>query len=519
MKTILLLALATNCVAFNRFVGYEPATVVIDESKIDLDQKELEAQLSLGTNTGYDAAIKIYTEGAHCGSYANLEVEPLHASLNVGDEVSGKAQDGSTIAATVMKNYPQGKEEIQVLYRVDTDTSSFADSGTLTIDDDDPDLNFTYSVSSGTKNWITLQTLSTSKRQDVKQWCPQCNSDDFNKFFRLYGEHDYADKWFTAARQGEKTNFFFGDADFGKYGLVGKVQAMTTATLVLHIWMHVIWLMEDAVGTCNSQLFKSPVISWDRAVAFYTGSLEGEDSGSGGFLLNDLSNRLCQRFKTCGSDGRDLIGESFANYQILNSFKDGLDALKEDDCSAAESRRRDIARWMLVPLVQGLLLNGYSQHVSTNGDEGAETAGATFAASVLPYVYDCNPEDAITIWTLMGARPDRTGTDFPRVKEVLERNYECMGLKCADIGGIWDSDNDAYYPHAGVCKDGLRNKDRMFLGIGLSVFGALMLLCIVLCTYRRNGDQTEDLQTDHETKLEDVSLDDQGEEDELPELS
>jgi hypothetical protein len=123
MKTILLLALTGRCLAYNRIAGYEPQTVVIDQNNIDLDQRDIETQLSLGTDAGYVAAIKVYTEGAHCASYSTLNVQPLQASLNFGDLVSGLAQDGSMITATVMQNYPKGREEIEVLNTGNANTS------------------------------------------------------------------------------------------------------------------------------------------------------------------------------------------------------------------------------------------------------------------------------------------------------------------------------------------------------------------------------------------------------------
>lgn len=395
--------------------------------------------------------------------------------------------------------------------------SGFADSGTLTVEDGDPDVSYTYSVATDTKNGITLQKLSADKRQDTAYWCQQCESEDFNKFYKMYGEHDYADKWFHAARLGQKTDFYFGNADFGKYGLEGKVEAMTTATLVLHIWMHVIWSMEDAVGTCSQSVAMSRIGSWDKAVAFYTGSMEGEDSGGRdhGYLLKELANRLCQSFKTCGHGGTSLDGEALVNSRILENFKRGLGALRNTDCASAEKHKNVISESMLVPLVQGMLLNGYSQYISTNGSEAADAAGATFTASVLPYVFHCSPEDASTISDLMGASTARTGTDFPLLKQLLERNYECMNIRCADVGGIWDSSTDSYYPHAGVCKDGLSNHDKMLLGIGLSIGGAMMLLCIAMCIRCKNDEV--DSHVNHDLELDGAFEDE--EQDELPELS
>ena len=130
MKSILLLATAGSAIAAgNRIAGYDSHTLVIDQIKIDLDQRDMEQQLALGSNDGYDSAIKIYQKGAHCASYSLLKIEPLEAVLTVGDQVTGIAQDGSTVKATVAENYPRGTVEIEVVYNLDETTTSFCHVG------------------------------------------------------------------------------------------------------------------------------------------------------------------------------------------------------------------------------------------------------------------------------------------------------------------------------------------------------------------------------------------------------
>lgn len=129
MKSIVLLATAGSAIAANRIAGYEPHTFVIDQNKIDLDQRDIEQQLALGSNDGYDSAIKIYQKGSHCASYSLLKVEPLEAILTAGDQVTGIAQDGSVVKATVAENYPRGTTDIEVIYQLDETTTSFCHVG------------------------------------------------------------------------------------------------------------------------------------------------------------------------------------------------------------------------------------------------------------------------------------------------------------------------------------------------------------------------------------------------------
>jgi hypothetical protein len=205
------------------------------------------------------------------------------------------------------------------------------EDGTLSVEDGDPDIQYTYDLISDNMNQITIQKLSTQKRDETASLCKcdtntnaSCMCEDFNRYLILYGVHSYADKWFEAARLGKSTNFYFGNADFSTFGLEGKSVAMTTSTLILHIWMHVIYLMEKSVGDCEkTYIDKDGIHSWDQAVAFYTGSLEGNGSGGQdtGFLLNQLANKFCKKFKTCGIGGKSLDGEAFVNSQVLKNFK------------------------------------------------------------------------------------------------------------------------------------------------------------------------------------------------------
>jgi hypothetical protein len=171
---------------------------------------------------------------------------------------------------------------------------------------------------------------------------------------------------------------------------------------------------------------------------------------------------------------------------------------------------------MLIPLVQGTLLNAYSQFISADNTRRDEASGATFGASILPYVHHCNPNDATIISDLVGASSERTGTDFPKVKAALERNYKCMGLQCSDIGGIWDKNSDAYYPYAGVCSDEESHDSNQMLGIALAIGGAVFLSVIIGIFYvsetrGRNGNSSpQTKKSSDDIRLDGVPLDSLG---------
>jgi hypothetical protein len=49
----------------------------------------------------------------------------------------------------------------------------------------------------------------------------------------------------------------------------------------------------------------------------------------------------------------------------------------------------------------------------------------------------CNEKDAQIIYDNM--RAGLYQADFPNVKRALEANYQCLGISCTDVGGIWSS--------------------------------------------------------------------------------
>ena len=76
-----------------------------------------------------------------------------------------------------------------------------------------------------------------------------------------------------------------------------------------------------------------------------------------------------------------------------------------------------------------------------------------------PMVHACSAEDAKIIddHTKLGqdrGTPPGTGkatkpAQFTDVKAAFERNYACLGIKCADVGGLWTGSE--YYPDADPC--------------------------------------------------------------------
>merc|ERR1719299_403867 len=207
--------------------------------------------------------------------------------------------------------------------------------------------------------------------------------------------------------------------------------------------MYVIREMEDAILDCNAgcdtlECNDDAVHAWDEAVAFYVGSL---NNGKLNWPYT-LADKRCKNFGTCPR----------VNADILQQFKLGKDKLLAKKCTEAEPIKKKIVELISVPLVQGALR--YAYKIGTEKDTSAKSRGegATFAAAILPRVHACNSASASLISNNMkidAVSPMKDG--FAVVKKAFESAYSCMGMTCADVGGVQVSPGK-YFAGAEPCE-------------------------------------------------------------------
>jgi len=324
------------------------------------------------------------------------------------------------------------------------------------------------------KNGRKLAGFSTGAKGKMYE-CTNCPYDDYKKFYDYYGSFTYADDWVTAAFDKGKTAFTgpASDTDFSGTGQTVafsnevRTQSIKKGTAYMNVWMYVIREFEDAIDDCDNSCIAcndDPVHAWDEGVAFYTGSLAADTpNAAGGKLIWALAEKRCKNYQTCGPNGdsNSLTGTTAkVNNDLLFEFNKGRDALQGGKCDDVRPIIRKVVSLMTIPLIQGTIR--YAQKMSTgkmNSDAQAE--GAVFAASVLPMVHACSAADAKIIddHTKLGqdrGTPQGTGkatkpAQFTEVKAAFERNYACLGITCADVGGLWKEDGGGYYPDADPC--------------------------------------------------------------------
>ena len=225
----------------------------------------------------------------------------------------------------------------------------------------------------------------------------------------------------------------------------------------MNVWMYVSREIEDAIDDCTSctgdncnefSLNGGSVHAWDEGVAFYAGSLEGPNVGgsSAGEMVYRLAEKRCANFDTCESGSTGL---SNVNKKLLADFTAGEALLKKGLCHAVRPIVDRIIKQMTVPLVQGSLRYAYKVGESISGEAKVGTdrsqknaaEGAVFTAAVLPLVHECNVAAAKTISDEMkfGLYDQGDYPDFAAVKAAFESTYDCLGITCADVGGLSDT--------------------------------------------------------------------------------
>ena len=324
-------------------------------------------------------------------------------------------------------------------------------------------------------------------------------------YYDYYGDYKYADSLVLAAFDKSKTSFTNGNADFTSGDGAtdeARVQFIKKGTAYMNTWMYVIREFEDAIDDCtNGDLTANagssgPVHAWDEGVGFYVGSIMAPEDITGaqissldskGKLAYTLANKRCKNFKTCGPDGNELYGEANANVKLMSLFNAGQHKLLVGKCADVVPIKDKIVSQMTVPLIQGTLRYAYKMAALSGGaKERAE--GAVFAAAVLPQVHACNAASAKTIHDNMNI--NGAAVDFNAVKAAFEGCYAQMGVKCSEVGGLWNSGISAYYNdngfNAAPCTDsGDPLPAGAVVGIIIAALIAVLALACVCILIRR----------------------------------
>uniref|UniRef100_A0A7S4JUU1 Uncharacterized protein n=1 Tax=Odontella aurita TaxID=265563 RepID=A0A7S4JUU1_9STRA len=454
--------------SYERIAGsYEPVTRVTDAAALDLDLFDISGQLALMTNDGFAVAQAIYQKGGNSMSIARIVLyEPLPANIPKGSPVEGTDASGGAALGTMYYDAPLGSTELSVLYtpsdiqaqhlscRVGGLPSQsqmldgcFAPTGSVTVEGYGT-FQYVYNTVVDNTNGRTIQGLSTSAQQKMYH-CSACPYPEYQKFYEYYGAFDYANEIVLAALAGNSTSFSRGNLAMASYSRISRSEVAKKAMSSMHVFMYVIRQMEHAISGCRED-DPDAVHAWDEAVAYYAGSLEGSDGSGTGVFPYSLADKRCANFQTCGVDGNATAGTSRINDEVMKEFTIGAFHIMEGRCESVLASKTSVARRMTVPLVQSALRYVHRRSALGVTHEKTLAQSAIFAASVVPFVHACSEEDAQIIYVHSGTQS--ADPFYGEVKAAFERNYDCMGITCEDVGGLFDEFAGGYFQGAEPCR-------------------------------------------------------------------
>merc|ERR1719217_1663194 len=420
---------------YQLIAGYAPGSDVSQHNLIDLDQAEMETHLKV---SDFAKAKAIYTLGGNSGAKASITVGALAAQAAKGAAV----MQGGVAKGKMKSAAGAGSTSITVSY-----TSVCKEGGLSTKDVSGCFTTIGGAISIAGTN-VGAPTAVTNAYRTLAGFSTAAESkmtgQEFYDLYKAYfTQGDYAHQRVMAAL--DKTGICSACDNIARVEIAKKTSAY------MNVWMYVIREFEDAIQDCQAGCIDcndDPVHAWDEGVAFYTGSLEGTDGSGSGKLIHALADKRCANFGTCSASGGSAV-----NAALFPLFEQGKIALQQGKCSDVPALKKRIVELMSVPLVQGALRYAYKVAKKVFADTASKekAEGAAFSAAILPRIHVCDASAAKTIADNMNidaAAPMAAG--LAAVKSAFEKTYACLGITCADVGGIIISGTE-YYEGAEPC--------------------------------------------------------------------
>lgn len=447
-------AWSSRATASDSFLGlyaYDASSDVEDAASIDLDQRTVAGRLAVHTDEATEEARALYRDGAFSAPYAVLRVATaLRADVAAGTSVVGNDSGGGETRGAVLRDAAAGDDALLVRYSargLDGAPSAvcsvganpkpildgcFASAGHLTVGETQQ-YNYSYDPRMENKNDRTLNSFSTSMVEKEIECGESCDHlPTLQKYLDYYGPPDYGSEFVEAAFDGRVADLAKGAPDFGHFDMSGKGAAVQVGTLVLNVWMYVVTSVEEAAAGCRTcaDCNGDQIRSLDQALAIYTGSVH-DVSLDGGHMLFSLAEEHCRKFDTC--DGYN--GLAGVNSGVFEHFGKIKEVLEKGWCPDAAEHVDRVRSLTTVLLVQGVLRAAYEMNRLNDRNGDTQGRAAAFGAALQPLVDVCNQSSAIMV-DMHLAPGSVTSSSFDVVKHALERNYECLGVTCREVGGL-----------------------------------------------------------------------------------
>jgi len=309
----------------------------------------------------------------------------------------------------------------------------------------------------------------------------------YSEYTNYFGKDNFMQIWVEKAFKKTKTNFKRGNANFfdafgdsgnnpaGSGACVGYEEVVKKGLSYVGAVAELLQLgqkaRDAAEGGCRAQVdgCQDVIEAWDGAAAIYVGSLEGTDGnntpdGDYGKAPYALADKRCRNYKNCGPDadsGNDKDVTSFMNTKILALFAAGSHAAWNGDYNLLDKYIQLISNKIAVPLIQGTFRYYYrlsdeefgTGTFSTLDKEVGE--GGAFIFGVLPKLFSCSTrghKKAEAQTKIGGGIAGVSAVNFEDVKLAFECNYRCLGIRCDEVGTLFDGDDNAK-PGFTACND------------------------------------------------------------------
>ena len=249
----------------------------------------------------------------------------------------------------------------------------------------------------------------------------------------LYNTYRYAFTFLSSkANFDDEPMSEFADSIVNDLFQEGKLNEALTASVVMNVFMEISHNLYNVVRSCGDG--ENDLRSLDKAAAYYIGKGQEEGENGSGYMMYHIAENGGYWFD-------QDEGETMVNTAIINHFHYlKNDVLTKNLCSATnedlrlttyESVRRavnNIISKMTIPLIQNLIYN-----MDTTGNRYMVEL---YAIALIPQFVACSSDDYQTLLQkfIMTKYTDKTKSEFDGIVQILQRNYECLGIKCADVG-------------------------------------------------------------------------------------
>jgi len=233
------------------------------------------------------------------------------------------------------------------------------------------------------------------------------------------------------------TNALHGSGDFEGWDNTSRRELLTKGAAYQVVRQAVLGRLHEGVGQCIAGNSLSGVYLWEAAYALHAGHLEGSDGSGKGESMYALGDKRCPQFDTCVEGTRISINNALA----LSAWQRGIAALAAGDCFGALGEQYAIVSALTIPLVQGMLREAWEvdpEGGAALADGRVEVAeGWAFTAAILPQLALCNRTAGGYVYRNMYLNAEPPVADgFSFVKQTAESLYSCLGITCAQVGGM-----------------------------------------------------------------------------------